>query len=57
MRQGAKQNRFLFRMVRILVGTLVAVSSGRLSPDSMPEIIAARSQDPRETTDSSKLVV
>lgn len=33
---------FLYRMVRNLVGTVVEVGRGRMSPESIPEIIAAK---------------
>lgn len=33
---------FLYKMVRIIVGTLVAVSEGRISPDDVDGIIAAK---------------
>lgn len=33
---------FLYKMVRIIVGTLVAVSEGRISPSSVGRIIAAK---------------
>ncbi len=32
---------FLYNMVRIIVGTLCEVAAGRISPDEIPEIIAA----------------
>ncbi|MDN5344189.1 MAG: tRNA pseudouridine38-40 synthase [Clostridia bacterium] len=35
-------NGFLYHMVRIMVGTLVEVGRGRLRPEDMPGIIAAR---------------
>jgi tRNA pseudouridine38-40 synthase len=38
----AVANSFLHQMVRSLVGTLVAVGAGRISPDAMPEILEAR---------------
>lgn len=38
----AVANGFLHQMVRSLVGTLVAVADGKLEPDAMPEILAAR---------------
>ncbi len=34
-------NGFLYNMVRIIVGTLIAVSEGRLAPESMSGILAA----------------
>ncbi len=33
---------FLYNMVRIMVGTLLDISSGRLAPDSIPKIIAKK---------------
>lgn len=33
---------FLYNMVRIMVGTLLKMSAGRLAPDSIPDIIASR---------------
>lgn len=33
---------FLYKMVRIIVGTLIAVSEGKISPDSIGEIIASK---------------
>jgi tRNA pseudouridine38-40 synthase len=33
---------FLYNMVRIIVGTLTEVAFGRISPDDIPDIIAAR---------------
>lgn len=33
---------FLYNMVRIMVGTLVYIATGRLAPGSIPEIIASR---------------
>ncbi|NLY54604.1 MAG: tRNA pseudouridine(38-40) synthase TruA [Firmicutes bacterium] len=35
-------NGFLYNMVRILVGTLVWVGSGRLGPEAMPQILRSR---------------
>jgi tRNA pseudouridine38-40 synthase len=35
---------FLHHMVRILVGTFVAVASGRIAPDAVPQILAARNR-------------
>lgn len=39
---AARGNAFLQQMVRSLVGTLVAVGEGRLQPDAMSAILAAR---------------
>lgn len=33
---------FLYNMVRILTGTLIAVAEGRISPDAIPDIINSR---------------
>ncbi len=33
---------FLYNMVRIFVGTLLDINEGKLSPDAMPEILAAK---------------
>jgi len=38
----AEANGFLYRMVRIIVGTLVAVGLGRLSVEAVAQILAAR---------------
>lgn len=38
-------NGFLYNMVRIMVGTLLSINEGKLSPDSIPEIIKAQSRD------------
>ncbi len=35
-------NGFLYNMVRIIVGTLLRVGSGRMEPEEIPEILAAR---------------
>ncbi|EGZ27472.1 hypothetical protein PHYSODRAFT_293355 [Phytophthora sojae] len=35
-------DRFRYKMVRILVGTIVDVGLGRLSPDTIPQILAAK---------------
>lgn len=37
-------NGFLYNMVRIITGTLLRVGSGMLSPEEIPEILAARSR-------------
>ncbi|PID79525.1 tRNA pseudouridine(38-40) synthase TruA [bacterium DOLZORAL124_64_63] len=39
-----RANRFLHHMVRIMVGTLVEVGLGRRSPESIPEMLAARNR-------------
>ena len=39
---AARANAFLQQMVRSLVGTLVDVGEGRIGPEAMPRIIAAR---------------
>ena len=33
---------FLYNMVRIIVGTMAAVGQGKLTPEDIPEITAAR---------------
>src|SRR5919108_225176 len=40
----AEANGFLHQMVRSLTGTLAAVGEGRIDPDSLPSILAARSR-------------
>ncbi len=37
-----RANGFLYHMVRILVGTLVAVGEGKISPDEIPNVTASR---------------
>lgn len=39
-----KGNGFLYNMVRILVGTLLDVNEGYISPNQIPEIIAAKNR-------------
>ena len=41
---------FLYKMIRIMVGTLLKIGNGRLAPDSIPAIIAQKTemrQDPQ----------
>ncbi len=38
-------NGFLYNMVRIIVGTLLHVGIGKITPEQIPEIIGARSRD------------
>lgn len=38
-------NSFLYKMIRILVGTLLKIGNGRLSEDSIPEIIAKKDRN------------
>lgn len=42
VRIRARANAFIQQMVRSLVGTLIHVGEGRLEPDDIPEILAAR---------------
>lgn len=37
-------NGFLYNMVRIIVGTLIEVAHGRISPDKIPEIIESKNR-------------
>ena len=39
-----KGNGFLYKMIRCLTGTLEAVGAGRLTPDEVPRILAARNR-------------
>ncbi|EMS74522.1 tRNA pseudouridine synthase A [Enterococcus durans IPLA 655] len=38
-------NGFLYKMIRILVGTLLKIGNGRLAEDSIPEIIAKKNRN------------
>ncbi|MDQ7066050.1 MAG: tRNA pseudouridine(38-40) synthase TruA [candidate division KSB1 bacterium] len=40
-----RANRFLHNMVRIIMGTLIQVGRGKLTPDDFGNILAARSRD------------
>lgn len=40
----ARADSFLHQMVRSVVGTLVAVGEGKMEPDTMPEVLEARSR-------------
>ena len=37
-----KGNGFLYNMIRIIAGTLLDINEGKIAPDDMPEILAAR---------------
>lgn len=37
-----KGDGFLYNMIRIITGTLLDVSEGRIAPDDIPEILAAK---------------
>ncbi|MBQ8961413.1 MAG: tRNA pseudouridine(38-40) synthase TruA [Ruminococcus sp.] len=37
-----KGNGFLYNMIRIMAGTLIDISEGRISPDDIPRILAAK---------------
>lgn len=39
-----KGNGFLYNMIRIIAGTLIDISEGRMSPDDMPAIMEARNR-------------
>jgi tRNA pseudouridine38-40 synthase len=41
----ARAGSFLHQMVRSIVGTLVAVGEGKMGPDTMPEVLEARSRN------------
>ena len=38
---SVRADEFLYNMVRIIVGTLLYVSQGKLTPEDIPEIIKA----------------
>jgi tRNA pseudouridine38-40 synthase len=38
-------NRFLYKMVRVLVGTLIAVGRGQMVAEEMPRVLEARNRD------------
>ena len=40
-----KGNGFLYNMVRIMVGILIYINEGRLAPDSIPSILAAKDRN------------
>lgn len=39
-----KGDGFLYNMIRIIVGTLIDISEGRIMPDDIPEILSARNR-------------
>lgn len=39
-----KGNGFLYNMIRIIAGTLIDISEGRISPDDMPTILEAKNR-------------
>ena len=43
-------NGFLYNMVRIMVGTLLDISRGRIAADTLPDIISSLSRDRAGTT-------
>ncbi len=45
---------FLYKMVRILTGTLIEVGAGRLSPDCIPELLEKKDRGHRGTTARAK---
>ena len=45
---------FLYNMVRILTGTLVAIGSGKFAPDAMAGIIAAKDRNAAGVTAPAK---
>lgn len=36
---------FLYKMIRIMVGTLLKIGNGRLAPDSIPAIVAQKDRN------------
>ena len=49
-----KGNGFLYNMVRIIIGTLVEVGSGKLSPHSIPQIIESKNRKTAGHTAAAK---
>lgn len=47
-------NGFLYKMVRIMVGTLIEIGAMRLPPDSIPELLHQKSRDHKGATAKAK---